>query len=127
MGKGVVSLSFGWVFSKCGNRAALISSAMEEALRGMVARSGFTVFTSSFYKFPEIDGEESGYTAAVIIGESLVDIHTWPEEDCAHVRIFYCDFSQDNTAKKDELYRLFKETFEPGLITGMEMQKYPIC
>lgn len=119
-----VSLSFGWVFSGCENRVALISSIMEEIIPRLVSDAGFTVFSPSFHKFPPMDDEESGYTSSVIIGESLVDIHTWPERDCAHIRIFYCDYSQDNTEKKSKLFDFFKGAFEPQSITEMEVQKY---
>lgn len=109
----IVSKDFGWVFWGC-DHEALVSLKMNRKIGTMVAQAGFTVYKNTFQKFPGVNGKEGGYTSVIIIGESCVDIHTWPEEGTAHIRIFYCDFTQCNSKKKDTLLAFFEEVFKPA-------------
>lgn len=63
------------------NDIAIIRSAMEEAAR----RTGSTIISSSFRYF-----EPHGISGVVIISESHLTIHTWPEFGYAAVDIFTC-------------------------------------
>jgi len=43
---------------------------------------------------PEKNGHEAGVSGNVIIAESGIDIHTWPEYERAYIGVFSCrDFS----------------------------------
>ncbi len=58
-------------------RAGLISAAR---------RAGATVLSDSFHYF----GAECGVTGVVVLAESHISIHTWPEDGYAAVDIFMC-------------------------------------
>ncbi len=63
----------------------LVESAMLDAARV----SGATIVTHSFHHFAEQDGGQ-GVSGAVIIAESHLAIHTWPEHRFAAVDFFTC-------------------------------------
>jgi len=60
----------------------LIRSCLIRAAR----EAGATVLSDSFHYF----GEESGVTGVVVLSESHISIHTWPEEGYSAVDIFMC-------------------------------------
>ena len=60
------------------------------------AGSGLTVVGESFYQF-----EPQGVTGTVLLAESHIAIHTWPEAGFVTVDVYVCNLTTDNTAKAD--------------------------
>lgn len=60
---------------------------LRQVLRKVAEATGSTVLGDLFHKF-ETDGE--GVTGVVVIAESHVSIHTWPEHGYAAIDIFTC-------------------------------------
>jgi S-adenosylmethionine decarboxylase proenzyme len=58
---------------------------IDEALNEAVRQSGATIVTSTFHTFSPV-----GVSGVVVIAESHVAIHTWPEYSYAAVDIFTC-------------------------------------
>ncbi len=56
--------------------------------------------------------EPSGYTAAALLTESHITLHTWPEHLAVQIDIFTCG-SHENARKA---YELLKQEFKPGQI-----------
>ena len=54
-------------------------------LLGLAERSGATVIGQRFYQF-----EPHGVTGFVLLAESHVSVHTWPEEGLATIDVFAC-------------------------------------
>ncbi len=123
VGGNPVSHSYGWVFRNCREKDALTSENMKNVLRAVLEDAGFTVFGTAFKKFK---GGGEGYTAVAIIGESSADIHTWPENGTAHIRLFYCDYTEDNARKRDRFLELMKDVFDPAEIVEVEKASYPV-
>lgn len=114
--KRIVSRDHAWEFHECQNLKALVSPKTAGVVLKMVVDSGFTLVGELFCPFSEFSEEECGFTLIVCIGESRIDLHGWPEEGCLHVGINYCDFTQDNSEKKDRLIKAMIEFFKPGTI-----------
>ena len=62
------------------------SSKLEALLRSAAETAGATVLGSHFHSF----GTAQGITGVVLLAESHISIHTWPESDFAAVDIFMC-------------------------------------
>jgi S-adenosylmethionine decarboxylase len=58
------------------------------------AAAGARVLHSHFHGF----GEGMGVTGVVLLAESHISIHTWPEDGFAAVDIFMCGASRPDTA-----------------------------
>ena len=71
-----------------------------------INKPGLTVLGDLFHKF---DG--GGVTGTVVLAESHLAIHTWPELNSVALDVYVCNFTQDNSAKArrvvDDLVRLF--------------------
>jgi S-adenosylmethionine decarboxylase len=61
-------------------------SELEVLLRNAAETAGATVLGSHFHSF----GSAQGITGVVLLAESHISIHTWPESDFAAVDIFMC-------------------------------------
>ena len=70
--------------------------------------SGLSVVGDVFHQF-----EAQGVTGTVLLAESHLAIHTWPEEGFVTVDVYVCNYLQDNTQKALKLHSLLKASFKP--------------
>jgi len=63
---------------------------IESILLDVVQRSGATFVSKSFHHF-----SPHGVSGVVVISESHITIHTWPEHNYAAVDVFTCDAKID--------------------------------
>lgn len=81
-----------------------------EPIRKAVRESDLTPLTHVAHSF-----DEGGYTLAVILAESHVVIHTWPEHNhLVLAEISVCDFLRDNRARTLKLGETLAELYEPN-------------
>ena len=65
----------------------------------------------------------AGYTAAVLLAESPVCLHTWPERHAVTLDVYVCNFSADHSAKAHALMDSLLAPFEPTQITRQALQR----
>ena len=71
--------------------------------------AGLTVVGEIFHQF----GEKDGVTGAVVLAESHLAIHTWPEKNYVTLDVYVCNYSQDNRAKAQMLFDTLVAAFAP--------------
>ena len=59
---------------------------IDRALRDSAEAAGATILHSHFHHF----GPDGGVSGVLVLAESHISIHTWPERDFAAVDIFMC-------------------------------------
>ncbi|SIS50467.1 adenosylmethionine decarboxylase [Paracoccus saliphilus] len=59
---------------------------LEAALRAAAKAAGATILSGAFHHF----GGGNGVTGVLLLAESHISIHTWPERDYAAIDIFMC-------------------------------------
>jgi S-adenosylmethionine decarboxylase proenzyme len=78
-------------------------------------RVGLTVLGEHFYQFDSFDQVQAGgATGAVVLAESHLAIHTWPERAGATLDIYVCNMSADNSEKAEALYVALTGILKPG-------------
>ena len=65
---------------------------IETILVNVVERVGARLITTSFHKF-----SPHGISGVIVIAESHITIHTWPEHKYAAIDVFTCDEKIDYT------------------------------
>ena len=86
-------------------RAAMVAAAEE---------AGATIVTETFHHF-----SPHGVSGAVIIAESHLSIHTWPEYGYAAVDLFTCG----DTVSSETAFNHLRETLESSQVSTMEMHR----
>ena len=79
----------------------------------MVRRAGFKIVASRFHKFSETSAGEGGITGVIIVSESHVSLHTWPERNFLNLDVFFCNYSRNNTKKARAVFAEFKKIYHP--------------
>ena len=69
-----------------GQHASLDSKALAALLCEAAAAGGATVLFQHFHKF----GDQGGVTGVLILAESHITVHTWPEYAYAAFDVFMC-------------------------------------
>lgn len=60
--------------------------------------AGLTSLGACFHQFVADDGKAAGVAGSVVLAESHLAIHTWPEIGGATLDIYICNFLRDNSA-----------------------------
>jgi len=79
----------------------------------VVAAVGLQAVDQLFHTFPATDKGVGGVTATVLLAESHVCLHTWPEERSVTCDVYVCNFSGDHTAKARGLMLALIQRFQP--------------
>ena len=88
-------------------------------LRALCVRActaaGLTVLGEHFYQFNSFDQiQAGGATGAVVLAESHLAIHTWPESDGATLDIYVCNVTADNSTRAENLYATMIAALQPA-------------
>ena len=77
--------------------------------------AGLTVLGEHFYQFDSFDQVQAGgATGAVVLAESHLAIHTWPERDGATLDIYVCNVTADNSPRAEQVYALLIAALKPA-------------
>ncbi len=89
----------------CGCAAELLvdAQALGDLCRRAVADAQLTVVDEKFFTFPDYRGQPGGVTGAVLLAESHLALHTWPERSGVTLDVYVCNFSTDNSGKAEQL------------------------
>ncbi|MEX0770349.1 MAG: adenosylmethionine decarboxylase [Balneolaceae bacterium] len=87
---------------------------IEQSLLEATKESGATLISHNFHKFSPY-----GISGVIVIAESHVAIHTWPEYNYAAVDIFTCGDTIDPWIIQEKL----KDLFESANVSSMEMKR----
>ena len=73
--------------------------------------AGLLAVNSLFHHFTPT--ATSGITGVVLLAESHLAIHTWPEQSSVTLDVYVCNFGADNSHKAEALLDTLVTAFEP--------------
>jgi S-adenosylmethionine decarboxylase len=71
---------------------------------------GLQAVNRLFHRFP---GNPGGVTATVLLAESHICLHTWPEQKSVTCDVYVCNFGADHSAKARGLMFALVNRFQP--------------
>lgn len=84
-----------------------------DALRALclraVAASGLQAVGELFHRFPA----PGGVTGVVLLAESHLAVHTWPELGAVTLDVYVCNLHADNSARAEALAAALHDAFAP--------------
>jgi S-adenosylmethionine decarboxylase len=87
---------------------------IDRALREATEAAGATILHSHFHHF----SPNGGVSGVLVLAESHISIHTWPERDFAAIDIFMCGACDPHMS-----IPVLKETFKPATIDLGEQRR----
>jgi S-adenosylmethionine decarboxylase len=94
---------------QCEERFLVDSDLLTEHCLRLVDEAGLSTVGHYFHQF---DGA-GGVTGMIVLAESHMSIHTWPEKKYVTVDVYVCSYSQDNRPRARKLYQSLLDTFQP--------------
>lgn len=106
-----------------GCRADLPACTQPEALRALclqaVADSGLQAVGELFHCFPG----PGGVTGVVLLAESHLAVHTWPELQGVTLDVYVCNLGTDNTARAEALLAALLAAFAPATVQQQRLHR----
>ncbi|MCS7097422.1 MAG: adenosylmethionine decarboxylase [Candidatus Methanomethyliaceae archaeon] len=117
LGKHIILELFG-----CDVKALDDLKGIAETMRKSAEEAGARIVGEAFHKF-----NPQGVSGVVIIAESHISIHTWPEFGYAAVDIFTCSTnvnpSNSTNVNPSKAYKRIIEYFKPKTMSLMEVKR----
>jgi S-adenosylmethionine decarboxylase proenzyme len=95
------------------SETALLEKAIE-----FCEKAGLNVVGKSSYQFVP-----QGFTFAILLAESHLSIHTWPEDGNVAFDIYTCNYQHDNSNKTKQVYQWVKDLLMPKEVEYKEINR----
>jgi spermidine synthase len=76
--------------------------------------AGLTIVGQRWHKFPDHAGSAGGVTGMLLLAESHLAVHTWPELGSVTLDVYVCNFTDDNSGKAREVLACLEHAFRPA-------------
>lgn len=90
------------------------AAALADLCRSHTLAAGLTLVGEKWHTFPETRGQAGGVTGMLLLAESHLAIHTWPERDGVTLDVYVCNFTSDNSQKAEQLLCALEQALQPG-------------
>jgi len=99
----------------CSCPAALLTDLekLSTLCRDATVTAGLTIVDEKYHVFPDWNGQPGGITGAVLLAESHLALHTWPERRGVTLDVYVCNFTDDNRGKAQQLFDALMVAFRP--------------
>ena len=84
------------------------AAALRQFCHDSINRAGLTILGDLFHEF---DG--GGVTGTVVLAESHLAIHTWPELQSVTLDVYVCNYTTDNSAKARQVVTDLMDLYRP--------------
>ena len=94
-----------------------------QTLRGAcvaaVRSAGLAPVGELFHRFPP----PGGVTGVVLLAESHLAVHTWPELKAVTLDVYVCNFGADNSSRAEHLLAALEAAFAPSFAQRHRLQR----
>lgn len=90
--------------------AAALESLCVDACRA----AGLSPVGRLFHTFTDENGAAAGVTGTVVLAESHLCLHTWPESASLTLDLYVCNFSGDNRDRARQVFSVLIDRFAPA-------------
>ncbi len=105
------------------------AAALAALCRGEVIAAGLTPVGELFHRFAsarDVRGASAGaagVTGVVLLAESHVAVHTWPELGAVTLDVYVCNHGADNQARAERLMAALIEAFGAAQIEHHRLER----
>jgi S-adenosylmethionine decarboxylase proenzyme len=100
-------------------------AALRSTCLAAVAAAGLTAVGELFHRFAttETGGAFPGITGVVLLAESHVAVHTWPELGAATLDVYVCNLGHDNSARAHDLLERLVAAFGAARVERQALER----
>ncbi|MDQ6680969.1 MAG: S-adenosylmethionine decarboxylase [Pseudomonadota bacterium] len=103
------------------------ANALRSACIAAVGAAGLGAVAEVFHRYEPVPGADRavpvGVTGVVLLAESHLAVHTWPELDAVTLDVYVCNFGRDNSARAHDLLDRLIAVFEPSQVERHALQR----
>ena len=107
----------------CDERWLLDAEALGQACAEAVRAAGLQAVGQLFHSFPASSHGPGGVTAVVLLAESHLCVHTWPEQRAVTLDVYVCNFGADHSACAHALMDALVALFQPARASHNELMR----
>jgi len=109
----------------CRCTLAVLSDAEALAIpcRREALAAGLTIVGEKWHRFPDVAQGAGGVTGVLLLAESHLALHTWPERRGVTLDVYVCNYGQDNSARAEALLASLIGWFEPAAQSVNRLQR----
>lgn len=110
---------------RCGADAALFerADAIASLCRTLARDAGLTVVGERWHSFDSAGGRPGGVTGMLLLAESHLALHTWPEHGQVTLDVYVCNLHHDNSAKAEMLMRALLAAYQPQRVQQHRLRR----
>jgi S-adenosylmethionine decarboxylase len=112
---------------RCDGGWLLDAQTLGAACAQAVLAAGLQPVNQLFHTFPDTAHGPGGVTATVLLAESHLCVHTWPEQRAVTLDVYVCNFGGDHSAKAQALLETLVALFQPGHVERQALQRGTIA
>ena len=103
---------------RCEPSLLLDAEQMREQAAQICRDADLTVLDARFHQF-----DEAGFTGLVLLAESHVAIHTWPEKKGLTLDVYVCNYMADNSAKARAVFDALVALYQPTEVARQAIER----
>ena len=104
---------------RTGTAALTDAAALRQLCLQAVIGSALTPVGELFHRFDA----GGGVTGVVLLAESHLAVHTWPELGAVTLDVYVCNFSGDNSQRAAHLLEALEAAFAPTAVDRQRLQR----
>lgn len=108
---------------QCAPTWLLDAQALGRACTDAVRSAGLQPVGQLFHAFPATPQGPGGVTATVLLAESHLCVHTWPEQQAVTLDVYVCNFGADHSDKARALMDTLLALFAPTAVQRHALQR----
>ncbi|HSV68596.1 MAG TPA: adenosylmethionine decarboxylase [Methylibium sp.] len=98
-------------------------AALRALCVGAVTAAGLQAVGECFHPFPSEGGEPRGVTGVLLLAESHLAVHTWPELGVVTLDLYVCHRQADNSARAEAALAALLEGFAAADVRVHRVQR----
>lgn len=108
---------------RCASHWLVDAAALGQACANAVQAAGLQAVGQLLHTFPSTPQGPGGVTATVLLAESHLCLHTWPEQAAVTLDVYVCNFSADHSAKAHALLDALLALLQPTQVQRHALQR----
>ena len=89
----------------------------------IVDAAGLQAVNSLAHTFPASSHGPGGVTATVLLAESHLCVHTWPEQKAVTLDVYVCNFGGDHSTQAEQVMDALVSLFAPQSVLRQDFQR----